>query len=57
MHKLDSVLENETHEILWNFKIQMDHFILARKPDLVLFNKKKKKQKTKQETNKKNLAV
>ena len=32
MYKPDPVLENETHQILW------DHKIPARKPDLVLIN-------------------
>ena len=42
MHKPESVLENETHKILWDFKIQTDHLITARRPDLVLINKKKR---------------
>ena len=41
MHKPKCVLENETHKILWDFEIQIDHLILARKPQLVLSNKKK----------------
>ena len=41
MHKPESVLENEIHKILWDFKIQTDHSILARGPDLVLINKKR----------------
>ena len=32
--------ENETHKLLWNFEIQMDHLISARQPDLVIVNKK-----------------
>ena len=32
MHKPKSVLENETHKILWNFEIQTDHLISARRP-------------------------
>ena len=36
-----SVLENETHKILRDFEIQIDHLILARQPDLVIVNKKK----------------
>ena len=28
--KLESVQENETYEILWNFEIQMDHLISTR---------------------------
>ena len=31
MHKLESVQENATQKILWDFKIKMDHFILARR--------------------------
>ena len=38
----DSVLENETHKILWDFEIQTDHQISARQPDLIIINKKKK---------------
>ena len=42
MHKPESVLENETHKILWDFEIQTDHLITARRPDLVLINKKER---------------
>ena len=41
MHNLESVLENETHKILWDYKIQTDHLISARRPDLVIVNKKR----------------
>ena len=41
MHKPESVHENETHKILWQFDIQMDHSIPHRRPNLVLTNKKK----------------
>ena len=47
MHKPESVLENETHRILWYFEIQTDQLIQARRPDLVIVNKKKKKKKKK----------
>ena len=47
MHKPESVLENETHKILWDFEIKTDHLIPARRPDLVFINKKKKKEKRK----------
>ena len=40
MHKTKSVLENETHKILWDFEIKMDHPILARRLDLILITKK-----------------
>ena len=38
MHKPESILENETYEILWDFKIQTDHLISTRRPDLVIIN-------------------
>ena len=42
MHTRVSALENETHKLLWDFEIQMDHLISARRPDLVIINKKKR---------------
>ena len=30
------VLENELHKILWDFEIQTDHLISARRPDLMI---------------------
>ena len=45
MHNPESVLENETQEILWDFEIQTDHLISARQADLVIVKKKKKKKK------------
>ena len=41
MHNSESVLENETNKILWNFKIQKIHPISARRPGLVIINKNK----------------
>ena len=32
MHKPESVRKNETHKNLWDFEIQADHLILARRP-------------------------
>ena len=32
----ESVLDNEDYKILWNFSIQTDHIIEARRPDLVV---------------------
>ena len=32
-------------KVLWDFEIQMDHFIPARRPDLMLINQKKQQQK------------
>ena len=43
MHNPASVLENDTHKLLWDFNIQTDHLILARRPDLIIINKKKKR--------------
>ena len=36
------VLENATHKLLWDFNIQTDHLIPARRPDLIIINKKKR---------------
>ena len=41
MYNPESVLENETHRVLWGFEIQTDHLILARQPDLMIVNNKK----------------
>ena len=41
LHNPSSVLENETHKLLWEFDIQMDHLISARWPDLKIINNKK----------------
>ena len=49
MHKPESVLQNETHKILRDLKIQTAHLILARRPDLVMIKKKKKKRRKKEE--------
>ena len=43
MQNLAPVLENDTHELLWDFNIQTYHLILPRRPDLIIINKKKKK--------------
>ena len=42
MHKPESVLENETQQLLWDLEIQTDPLISARRPDLVIVNKIKK---------------
>ena len=42
MHNPAAVLENDTHKLLWDFDIQTDHLILARRPDLIIINQKKK---------------
>ena len=36
-----SVLENDTHKLIWDFNIQMDHLISARWLDLIIISKKK----------------
>ena len=38
----ESVLVNETHKLLWNFEIQTDHLISARRSDQAIINKKKR---------------
>ena len=38
----ESVLENEDYKILWYFSIQTDHVIEARRPDLIVVDKKKR---------------
>ena len=43
MHKLEFILENETHKIFMEFEIQTDHLISARRPDLMIVKKKKKR--------------
>ena len=43
MHNPAPVLENDSHKLLWDFDIQTDHLIPARRPDLIMINKKKKK--------------
>ena len=35
------VLENDSYKLLWDFNIQTDHLIPARKPDLIIMNKRK----------------
>ena len=45
MHDQAPVLENDTHKLLWDFNIQTDHLILARRPDLIIINKKRKSAK------------
>ena len=42
MHNRAPVLENDTHKLLWDFDIHTDHLISARRPDLIIINKKKR---------------
>ena len=37
------VLENDTHKLRWDFDIQTDNLISARRPDLIINNQQKKK--------------
>ena len=41
MHKPESVLENETHKILWDLEVQTDHQIPASRPCEMIINKKR----------------
>ena len=41
MHNPAAVLENDTYKLLWDFDIQTDHLISARRPDLIIINKKR----------------
>ena len=41
MYNSASVRENDTHKLLWDFDIQTDHLISARRPDLIIINKRK----------------
>ena len=42
IHNPAPVLENDTHKLLWDFNIHTDHLIPARRPDLLIINKKKR---------------
>ena len=42
MHNPASVLVNDSHKLLRDFDIQTDHLISARRPDLIIINKKKR---------------
>ena len=41
MHNQESILENVTHKIIWDFEIQTDYLISARQPDIEIVKKKK----------------
>ena len=34
--------KNDSHKLLWDFNIQTDHLIPARRPDLIIINKRKR---------------
>ena len=42
MHNPAPVLKKDSHKLLWDFNIQTDHLIPARRPDLILINKRKR---------------
>ena len=41
MHNSAPFLENNRHKLLWDFDINTDHLISARRPDLIIINKKR----------------
>ena len=41
MHNPAPVLKNDSHKFLWDFNIQTDHLIPARRPDLIIIIKKR----------------
>ena len=43
MHNPAPALKNDTHKLLWDFDIQTDPLISARRPDLIIINNNKKK--------------
>ena len=45
MHNKPPVQENDTHKPPWDFHIQTDHLISARRPDLIIINNNKKKKR------------
>ena len=45
MHNPEPLLENYSHKFLWEFNIQTDHLIPARRPDLIIINKKRESAK------------
>ena len=42
MHNLVTVLENDTHKLLWDLDIHTDHLISARRLDLIVINNRKR---------------
>ena len=42
MYNPAPVLENDTRKLLWDFNIQIDHQIPARRTDFIIINKKKR---------------
>ena len=44
MHNPASILEIDTHKLLWDFDIHTDHLISARRPGLIIINNNKKRE-------------
>ena len=44
MHNPAPILENDTHKLLWDFKILTDHRISTRRPDRIIINNNNKKE-------------
>ena len=42
MHNPAPVLENDSYKLPWDFNIQTDHLIPARRPDFIIISKKKR---------------
>ena len=42
MHNPAPIIGNDSHKVLWDFNIQTDHLIPARRPDLIIINKRKR---------------
>ena len=40
-HKPESVLENYKSQVLWDFEVQKDHHIEAKRPDLIIADKER----------------
>ena len=57
MHNQASVLENDKYKLPWDVDIQTDHLIWARRPELIIINKKKKKRKKKERENLQNCRL
>ena len=41
MHSPAPILENDTHQLPWDFDVQKDHLISAGRPDLIIILKKR----------------
>ena len=41
MHNPGFILDNTMHKLLWDYDIQTDHLISARRPDIEIVNKKR----------------